>query len=85
LLYLNIQLWANAEGRSVVMDYRVCFYCKKNLHFKGFEEKLKDGTLRRMLVRGEFKTFHRLCFRKFALENEEWYLTEEGEKENGDL
>lgn len=65
-----------ADGlESEVSESRfVCHGCGEKLGQYDYEEKLSKGKLRRINVKGEFKTFHNKCFTVFAKHVPEWYI-----------
>jgi hypothetical protein len=76
-LLRQIGIGINFEKEYQLNERFICHGCGDKLERYNYEESIKRGKLRRMNVRGEFKTFHAKCFTVFARHSPEWYIIED--------
>jgi hypothetical protein len=53
-------------------DY-ICFGCKCRVNHAGFQQRVNAGKVKRINVKGEFKTFHANCFELYKKDHPNWF------------
>lgn len=59
--------------KGLRMELYICYGCDGSVHHKGFDKRVKEGSLRRVKLKGEFRTFHKECFKTYCIENPDWF------------